>query len=249
MAVIAEKKRFVAGISLFLMFIFSLALPSGAAAFTIPERLEYSLRWEFVHAGNSVLEIAPGGGKTLKIVSRAWSSKFLSVFYKVEDRIDVLVEESSYLPFTYHLDLNEGSHRKDREVLYLRDRGKIVLNNRHKGEIKEFEAEGAVYDPISAFYKVREMDMEVGKPLFVRVFDNGKLYDVEVQVLKKERVSVPAGTFDTVVVKPILKSEGIFLRKGDVYIWLTDDDKKIPVKMKSKVKVGAINAVLVGGTY
>jgi hypothetical protein len=72
---------------------------------------------------------------------------------------------------------------------------------------------------------------------------------VEVQVLKKERVSVPAGTFDTVVVKPILKSEGIFLRKGDVYIWLTDDDKKIPVKMKSKVKVGAINAVLVGGTY
>lgn len=185
----------------------------------------------------------------MKIVSRAWSSKFLSVFYKVEDSIEVLVDNSSYLPFIYRLDLREGRHRKDREVLYLREMGKIVLNNRHKDEIKEFDAEGAIYDPISAFYRVRDMDMEVGNPLFVRVFDNGKLYDVEVQVLKKEKVRVPAGTFDTVVVKPILKSEGIFMRKGDVYIWLTDDARKIPVKMKSKVKVGDINAVLVGGTY
>jgi hypothetical protein len=249
MAVIAEKKNFHAWISLFLVFLLSLALPSGAPAFAVPERLEYSIRWEFIHAGNSVLEIAPEGGKTLKIVSRAWSSKFLSIFYKVEDRIEVLVEESSYLPFRYRLDLREGRHRKDREVLYLREMGKIVLNNRHKDEIKEFDAQGAVYDPISAFYWIREMDLEVGRPLFVRVFDNGKLYDVEVQVLKKERVSVPAGTFDTVMVKPILKSEGIFMRKGDVYIWLTDDERKVPVKMKSKVKVGAINAVLVGGVY
>ncbi len=51
------------------------------------------------------------------------------------------------------------------------------------------------------------------------------------------------------MVKPLLKSEGIFMRKGDVYIWLTDDDRKIPVKMKSKVKVGAVNAVLKGGIY
>ncbi|NIP40434.1 DUF3108 domain-containing protein, partial [Candidatus Saccharibacteria bacterium] len=42
---------------------------------------------------------------------------------------------------------------------------------------------------------------------------------------KKEKITIPAGTFDTIKVKPLLKSEGIFMRKGDVYIWLTDDEK------------------------
>lgn len=249
MRIMAEKKRFRDGLRGIVLAALFLSLPSAAAAFEVPERLEYSIRWEFVHAGNSVLEILPEDEQTLKIISTAWSSKFLSVFYKVEDRIEVVVDTSSLLPSTYRLKLREGRHRKEREVFFVREAGKIVQNDIHKEEIKEYEAEGAVYDPISAFYLLRNMEAEVGKPLFVKVFDNGKLYDVEVQVLKKEKISVPAGTFDTILVKPLLKSEGIFMRKGDVYIWLTDDEKKIPVKMKSKVKVGAVNAVLTGGVF
>ncbi len=249
MRIVAEKKRFRDGLRGIVLAALFLSLPPAAAAFEVPERLEYSIRWEFVHAGNSVLEILPEDEQTLKIISTAWSSKFLSVFYKVEDRIEVVVDTSSLLPSTYRLKLREGRHRKEREVFFVPEAGKIVQNDIHKEEIKEYEAEGAVYDPISAFYLLRNMEAEVGKPLFVKVFDNGKLYDVEVQVLKKEKISVPAGTFDTILVKPLLKSEGIFMRKGDVYIWLTDDEKKIPVKMKSKVKVGAVSAVLVGGVF
>jgi hypothetical protein len=93
------------------------------------------------------------------------------------------------------------------------------------------------------------MDLEVGKSQFLRVFDNGKIYDVEVKVLKKEKITIPAGTFDTIIIKPILKSEGIFMRKGDVLIWLTDDEKKVPVKIESKVKIGGINVVLKKGKW
>jgi len=72
---------------------------------------------------------------------------------------------------------------------------------------------------------------------------------VEVQVLRREKVKTKLGEFDTVVIKPLMKSEGIFNRKGDVYIWLTDDKKRIPVKLESKVAIGSITATLVGGRY
>jgi hypothetical protein len=51
------------------------------------------------------------------------------------------------------------------------------------------------------------------------------------------------------VIQPLLKSEGIFARTGDIVIWLTDDDRRIPVQMKSKVVVGSITATLTGGSY
>jgi hypothetical protein len=68
-------------------------------------------------------------------------------------------------------------------------------------------------------------------------------------VLRKEKIKTKLGEFDTVVIKPLMKSEGIFDRKGDMYIWLTDDLRRIPVKMQSKVAVGSITATLVSGTY
>jgi hypothetical protein len=89
----------------------------------------------------------------------------------------------------------------------------------------------------------------VGNSVFVAVFDNKKVWDIEVQVLRKERVQVPAGQFQTIVIKPLMKSDGIFYRKGDIFIWLTDDEKRIPVMLKTKVKVGSITARLVGGRY
>ncbi len=89
----------------------------------------------------------------------------------------------------------------------------------------------------------------MGRPEYIDIFDSKKLWNTEVQVLRKERVRVPAGEFDTIVIKPLLKSEGVFMKKGEIYIWLTDDDKKIPVMIKSKVKIGNFKVKLVEGVY
>jgi hypothetical protein len=73
--------------------------------------------------------------------------------------------------------------------------------------------------------------------------------NTEVQILRREVVETPLGRFKTVVIKPLLKSEGVFTLSGDVFIWLTDDERRIPILIKSKVKIGSITATLVGGSY
>jgi hypothetical protein len=89
----------------------------------------------------------------------------------------------------------------------------------------------------------------VGKSLYVDIFDSNKLWKVEVLVLRKEKIKTKLGSFNTVVIKPLMQSEGIFNKKGEIFIWLTDDQKHVPVKMQTKVVVGSITATLVAGAY
>ena len=105
------------------------------------------------------------------------------------------------------------------------------------------------YDTLSSFYYYRSVSLQVGTSSFIDIFDGKKLWNTEVQVLRREEIVTPLGKFRTVVIKPLLKSNGIFARTGDIFIWLTDDERRIPVLMKSKVKVGNITATVGGGRY
>lgn len=228
-------------------------LSSEASPFNIPERLQYDLTWTGIKAGEATLEIT-NEGDHLIIVSTAKSAKWVSVFYKVDDRVESRVKKGnpdSRLGHSvnYRLKVREGRHRKDKEVIFDAVNSKAHYIDYIGNERKDIDIPFPMLDPLSSFYYLRGLNLEVGKPVYVTIFDSKKVWNVEVQVLRKERIEVPAGEFDTIVIKPLMKSEGIFYRKGDIYIWLTDDEKRIPVKLQTKVKIGSINANLVGGSY
>jgi hypothetical protein len=245
--VISPLRRGFRSLGLVFCFLF---LSSSALAFSIPERLEYDLRWMGLKAGTACLEIKKEDGDRVRIVSTAKSADWVSVFYPVEDRVESLLETgSTMLVLNYHLRTREGRHRKDKEVIFRTEAGKAEYIDHLKDEKKEFDIPAEIYDPLSAFYRVRTMDLKVGDSVYVTVFDSKKIWNVEVPVLKKERIKTPVGTFDTIVIKPLMKSEGIFSKRGEIYIWLTDDEKRVPVKLKTKVAVGSIKAVLVGGKW
>ena len=93
-------------------------------------------------------------------------------------------------------------------------------------------------------YYVRTQNLQIGESLYFDSFADGKLYTLEVKIIKKETVSVKAGTFDCIVVEPLMQAVGVFKHQGNLTVWLTDDRLKMPVLMKSKVLVGSITAEL-----
>jgi len=226
---------------------------SYAASFTIPEKLVYDLTWTGVKAGTASLEIL-NDGDNIKIISTAQSAKWVSVFYTVDDKVESTLIKNPSLSFigqpaNYRLKIREGRHRRDKEVIFNQAIGKVTYINHLDKEKKEFTVPANIMDPLTSFYYLRTLDLKVGRPVFIDIFDNKQIWSVEVQVLKKEKLDLSTGTFDTILVKPLMKSEGIFYRKGEILIWLTDDKKYIPVKMQTKVVVGSITAILVGGNY
>ncbi|MGE5892576.1 MAG: DUF3108 domain-containing protein [bacterium] len=224
---------------------------ASVSAFTAPERLEYNVQWLGIYAGTAVMSLEKSGANYL-IKTEAKSADYVSLFYRVEDSAWSVVDGSQGVfgyPLNYHLKTREGRHRKDKEVVFDRKSKKALYTNHIDGKKEEFSVAGDMHDPLSGFFAVRNLVMNVGSTVKVRIFDSKKTWDVEVEVLRKEKVTVPAGTFDTVVVKPKLQSEGIFSRKGDMYIWLTDDEKKIPVVLKTKVAIGSVTAELTAGQF
>lgn len=233
--------------------LFSFICPMTSEPFSIPEKLVFDLTWTGVKAGTATLEIT-NDKDMINIVSTARSADWVSVFYTVEDRIESRLSRAHTqsiigLPQNYRIKTREGSHRRYNEVIFDREKRRAFFINHLDGKNKHTDIEENTFDPLSCLYYVRTLKIETGKSVFVDIFDSKKMWKVEVEVLRKEKIKTPLGSFSTIVIKPLMKSEGIFNRKGDMYIWLTDDQKHVPVKMQTKVALGSITATLVSGTY
>ncbi|MFH1335102.1 MAG: DUF3108 domain-containing protein [Candidatus Zixiibacteriota bacterium] len=215
-------------------------------AFGVGERLEFSVGYGMINAGTAVMEIPDmiklGGRKCFHIVSTAQSNKFFSVFFKVDDKVESFMDMYGLYSQRYDKHIREGKFKSDMSMTFDQDKHlALYYNGRDTFQVPEY-----VQDVLSAFYFVRTQDLQVGKSIMVDNHTDKKTYPLEVKVLRKEKVKVPAGEFDCVVVEPMLKTPGIFEQKGSLTVWLTDDEVKMPVLMKSKVFIGSISTELTG---
>lgn len=236
----------------FLALTSALFLPGRVDAYAIPEKLVFDLTWTGIKAGTATQEIVKENGVT-RIISTARSADWLSAFFPVEDRIETVMAGSHGaglgLPKSYRMKIHEGRTRRDKEITFDHAKLTAFYVDHLNGEKKKFDIEKDTLDTLSSFYFLRSMPLEVGKSVFVTVFDGKRLWNTEIRVLRREKINTKLGKFDTIVVQPLMKAEGIFDKRGDMFIWLTDDNRRLPVKMKTKVPVGSVTATLVGGSY
>ncbi|HEX9911968.1 MAG TPA: DUF3108 domain-containing protein [candidate division Zixibacteria bacterium] len=211
-------------------------------SFGVGEKLEFKVRWGPIKAGNATMEITEiiefQGKKCFRVVSTAGSSKFFSAFFKVRDRVESFIDKEGLYSLHFEKHIREGKFKADKFVDFDQQNHLAIAGN------DTIPVPPFVQDVLSALYYVRTQQLEVGKSLFVDNHTDKKNYPLEVKVLKKERVEVDAGTFDCLVVQPILQAAGVFEQKGTLTVWLTDDQKKMPVQMKSKVAIGSITTEL-----
>lgn len=235
-------------------------LPSALIAktndnvFQVGEKLEFKIYFEFIQGGEAKMEIVGieevNGNKCLKIVSTAKSLKKVDLFYKVRDKVESWRDVSGGYSRRFYKKLREGSYRNERWVNYFPDDSIAVCVDVLKKAAPETIAVGEyVYDVLNSFYEMRNLDLKVGEVLTINMEDNKKLYPIEIHVLRKESVKVPAGKFDCVVIEPRMKSAGLFRAKGKMLIWISNDEHKIPVLMKSKLYFGRVWAKLTRYNY
>lgn len=211
-------------------------------SFGINEKLSFDINYGFINAGTAAMEVKNiieyEGRPCYQILSTANSNKFFSSFYKVDDRIETIVDAVGLFSWRFEKDLSEGSYKSLRQYSF------DQINHTTVYKKDTFEVAPYVQDALSMLYYARTQPLEVGKSLWVDNFIDGKVYKTEIKVLKKETVDVEAGEFDCLVVEPLLNSAGVFKHEGSLKVWMTDDKLKMPVMMKSKVLVGSITAEL-----
>jgi hypothetical protein len=213
--------------------------------FDAGEWFQFSIQYGIIRAGDALMQIEDieeiDGRQCYHLVSKAESNDFFSVFFKVRDRVDSFLDRESFVTRRFSKKIVEGKYRTTFSVDF--DHANHIATY-SDGTKMEFSP--CAQDILSAFFYVRTLDLGLGQSVEIPCHSDKKNYPLEVLVHRKETITTPIGKFDCVVVEPILKSSGVFRQKGRLTIWLTDDEYKIPVLMKSKVAVGSISAILTG---
>lgn len=213
--------------------------------FNVGEKLTFKVSWtNVVDAGTATMEVEEkkmfNGHEVYHITTRTRSAPVFSSFFYVDDKVDTYFDTETFASLKYEKHLREGDYKAD-DIYYYDPDEQIAV--RDEKVITTLEN---AMDVLTGFYYTRTRDLVVGETLTFNHCDGKSNRVIEVKVLKKERITVPAGTFNCIEIEPILTdTEGIFKQTGRLWIWLTDDDKHMPVMMKSSIAIGDIEARLV----
>ncbi len=213
-------------------------------SFKARELLEYKVKYLGITAGYASMYVRPptleDGVPVMHFEANAWSK--ILFFFKVQDRVESIARMEDLMPLKFEKHLSEGNYKKDMITRFDLDNMSVHW------EGKSAQLADNCRDIMAGFYYFRSMKLpEPGGSTEVCVHTDGTNYPLVVEVLSRERIKVPAGEFDAILIKPRMKFEGLFRQKGDLLIWLTDDPPHVPLLVKAKVfLLGSVHIMLIG---
>jgi len=220
---------------------------SHSAPFRVGEKLVFSIEYGFVTAGEATMSVVGidtiQGHPTYLLRTRAQTNEIFSAIYKIDDMVESHLDIDEFYSRQFKKKLKEGSYEKDLEIIFDQDK----MQARY-AEGDTLPTLPRTQDVLSAFFFLRTEDFKLGASFSFPCHDNKKNYPLEIKVLRKERIVVPAGKFECFVIEPKMKTGGLTRREAKMFIWVTADEKKMPVLMETRLKIGSIAAKLMDYT-
>jgi len=215
-------------------------------AYGLGEKLEYKVGYQFIKAGDAYFHIQPKpvlykGRPCYDIRFEVRSLTSLDWLYRVHDVYRTIVDIDGIYPYYFEQRIREGGYSKDAKAYFDHAGKKAIIGD------KSFPFPTFSHDIVSAFFFVRTMDLKSRKKgdlIQLKNFVDDSTYTLGVKIHGKQTVNVEAGTFNCIVIEPMVTKGGLFKSEGKILIWVTDDERKIPVKVSTKVIIGAIEAEL-----
>lgn len=219
--------------------------------FTVGERLTYEVSWLNLTAAIAVMEVAPMEGRraissTAKLIGTAQSTPIVTKFFPVDNRVESELDLDTLTPEHLTFRRREGKKKEDIEYTFHQEEGTVTAVR--GGTTESLSIPAGTHDIISCLYYTRAvLPAKPGASLKMNVYHDKKNRPVEVRVEGIETLEGGWGKVETVRVRVIMPFHGLFMNKGDIHVWVTNDERKTPIRMKAKVVLGTIVADLVDG--
>jgi hypothetical protein len=219
--------------------------------FWVGEKLTYDITYFGMVAGDFTTEVLPlkviNNRKVYHARGTAKSSSVFSLFYKLNDSLETFFDYEGLFSHRFHILLDESKQSRDSLELYDSEKAQTYYWNRwnHKTrgytETKDFfPIRPFPQDSFSALFYLRTLPLKTGEVYTFPVVSEGKTWDAVVTVVGRGEMDTPVGRLKVIKLKPETKYQGILQKRGDSYLWLSDDDRRFLVRLEAKVKIGTV---------
>ncbi|QHS54502.1 DUF3108 domain-containing protein [Mucilaginibacter sp. 14171R-50] len=215
---------------------------TNEVAFQAGEQITYKLKYGIFTAAEAVIKVENSPVKfdnhpALHIFADAKTAGTFNLLFKVRNRYETFINPQTLLPYYYSEQRQESSYRHSDKVTFDHDTGMITAD---KGK---FPFKGNVFDFLSAYYFARNIDvskLKVGDKLSMRYFLEDGIHTLTITFMGHEQVKCGLGTFDCLKFNPTIIPGRIFRKNSKLYLWITNDKNRIPVKAHVELIVGSL---------
>lgn len=239
-------------IKLLLPVLFLITLMDAAAqelplkkepVFQIGEVLQYKLKYGFITAAEGTLKVLSsdlkfGDQPTYRLVVDARTAGTFDIFYKIRDHYDSYIDKETLTPYFYQENIRESSYKREDKARFYQDAKKVVSN---KGTF--YPPTGQTFDLVSAYYFARSLDisrLKTGELFKLNYFLGKDIHQLQIKYVGKEVVNSKLGKIRCLKFSPSIEPGRIFRKDSSLYLWITDDGNRVPVKAQVEIIVGAV---------
>lgn len=211
------------------------------------EKLSYRLRYGVISAANGVLSVNKSklqfsNKNTFHLNAYGQTSSAFSIFYTVKNKYDSYIDGNTYQPYLYTEDIHENSYTRKEYATF------DHRNNSVKGAKGTFKGKSSqIFDLLSAYYFSRNLDLsslKSGDSFNIPYFLNDEIAELKVYYVGTEQIKTSIGILDCIKLNPEIKPGRIFKKDSKLYLWVTNDGNRIPVKAQVEILIGSVTMEL-----
>lgn len=220
-------------------------------AFDVGEWYKFRIHYGFINAGYATLEVKEAVRQNKKVyhaVGKGYTTGMSRFFFKVEDLYESYFDKETCKPYQFVRKIDEGGYRKDQEGFFNQEDNKVLVKDYKNKSEQTYSVTENVQDIVSTFYYLRNYPaidrMKPGESVAVDMFFDGEITKFKLKFLGNEDIDTKFGVVPCMIFRPLVQSGRVFKEEESLTVWISDDDNKIPLRIKASLAVGSLKADL-----
>lgn len=220
-------------------------------AFNAGEFFKFRIHYGVVNAGYATLEVKDAvrnNKKVHHVVGKGYTTGMTKFFFKVEDVYESYFDKVTGKPYQFVRKIDEGGYTKNQEGFFNQDKNTVTVKDYKHKTTKTFTVTENVQDIVSTFYYLRNHPnvnkLKVGESITVDMFFDDEVTKFKLKFIGKEDITTKFGTVSAMIFRPYVQAGRVFKEEESLTVWISDDDNKIPLRIKASLAVGSLKADL-----
>ena len=245
-------KKAMRKILLLLIFVTAVSFDSKKEdAYDVGEWFKFRIHYGIVNAGYATLEVKDAtvnSKKSFHVIGKGYTTGMSRFFFKVDDLYESYIDKETGNPHQFVRNINEGGYTKNQEGFFNQITNRVLVKDYKHKEEKTLMIPKNTQDILSAFYYLRNYQgidrLKVGESIAIDMFFDDETTKFKLKFIGREDITTKFGAVSAMIFRPLVQSGRVFKEQESLTVWVSDDDNKLPLRIKASLAVGSIKADL-----